>query len=58
LEPYRWNLEVAPFISPQLPTTRSDNEALGIFDAGYPGVVEVDIALYKLRDYGVTADVD
>jgi hypothetical protein len=58
LEPYGWSLEAAPFIGPRLPTPLSDNEALGIFDAGYPGAVEVDIALYELRDYGVTADVD
>jgi hypothetical protein len=51
-------LEAAPFIGPRLSTARSDNEALGIFDAGYPGAVEVDIALYELRDYRVTADVD
>jgi hypothetical protein len=57
-EPYGWLLEAAPFISPCLSTNHSDNEALGIFDAGYPGAVEVDIALYKLRDYGVTADID
>jgi hypothetical protein len=31
---------------------------LGIFDAGYPGAIEVDIVLYELRDYGVLADVD
>jgi hypothetical protein len=58
LEPYGWPLEAASFIGPRLPPTRSDNEALGIFDAGYPGAVEVDIALYELKDYGVTADVD
>jgi hypothetical protein len=57
-EPYGWPLEAAPFIGPRHSTTHSDNKALGIFDSGYPGAVEVDIALYKLRDHGVTADVD
>jgi hypothetical protein len=37
---------------------RSNNKALGIFDTRYLGAVEVDIALYELRDYRVTADVD
>jgi hypothetical protein len=55
---YGWPLQAAPFIGPKISPSRSDNSALGIFDAGYPGAIEVDIALYKLRDYGVLADVD
>jgi hypothetical protein len=58
LEPYGWPLEAAPFIGPQLSSRVSDNKALGIFDAGYPGAVEVDIVLFELRDYRVTADID
>jgi hypothetical protein len=55
---YGWPLQAAPFIGPKISPARSDNSALGIFDAGYPGAIEVDIALYELRDYGVLADVD
>jgi hypothetical protein len=51
---YSWPLQAAPFIGPKISPTRSDNTVLGIFDTGYPGSVEVDIALYKLRDYGVS----
>jgi hypothetical protein len=58
LEPYSRPLEAAPFIGPQLLSATSDNEALGIFDTGYPGSVEVDVALFELWDYGVTTDVD
>jgi hypothetical protein len=55
---YGWPLQAAPFIGPKISPARSDNSALGIFDTGYPGAIEVDIALYELRDYGVLADVD
>jgi hypothetical protein len=55
---YGWPLQAAPFIGPSVSPARSDNSALGIFDTGYPGAIEVDIALYELRDYGVLADVD
>jgi hypothetical protein len=50
LEPYGWPLEATPFIGPQLSSRVSDSKALGIFDAGYPGAVEVDIVLFELRD--------
>jgi hypothetical protein len=58
LEAYGWPLEAAPFIRLHLSSAVSDNKALGIFNTAYPGAVEVDIALFELRDYGVTADVD
>ena len=55
---YGWPIEAAPFIGPNLPTNGVDNEALGVFDASYDDSIKVDIAVYALKDYGVTADVD
>jgi hypothetical protein len=59
LEAYGWPLEAAPFHrAVSLVWSVSDNKALGIFNAAYLGAVEVDVALFELRDYGVNADVD
>jgi hypothetical protein len=58
LEAYGWLLEATPFIGLCLSSGVSDNKALGIFDAGYPGAVEVDVALFELRDYGIMAHID
>ena len=57
--PYGWKLEAAPYTGtiPHLDTT-IDNAALGIFDACYARVLEVDAALYAVHDYGVLANVD
>ena len=57
--PYGWKLEAAPYTGtiPCLDAT-VDNAALGIFDACYARVLEVDATLYTVRDYGVFADID
>lgn len=57
--PYGWLLEAAPFTDP-IPhlDTSVNNEALGIFDACYTKITEVDASLYVVHNYRVLANVD
>jgi hypothetical protein len=56
--PYGWSLEATPFISPVLSPYTVNNKALGIYDSHSLLAREVDVALYALNDYGVTADMN
>jgi hypothetical protein len=56
--PYGWPLEAVPFIGPSLSPYTVNNDAMGIYKSQYLNAHKVDIALYMLDDYGVTADVD
>jgi hypothetical protein len=56
--PYGWPLEAVPFIGPSLSPYTVNNDAMGIYNSQYLNACKVDIALYMLNDYGVTADID
>jgi hypothetical protein len=56
--PYGWPLVTTPFMGPAPSPLVVNNDAMAIFDHRYFEYEEVDAALYALREYGVTADVD